>query len=142
MTTVSTNPSIATRSAGRVYFWVGLVACLLGLVLAMVQFSMKFLFVPWYMPALATFGALLLVVAVVRRVSILRVTVLLLVAAFAGFQWFFLGSLMKLPAYEGPARAGRQLPAFHSTLADGRPFSEADLRDGSRRVLVFFRGRW
>jgi hypothetical protein len=65
-----------------------------------------------------------------------------LVAAFAGLQWYFLVALMKLPAYEGPAQAGNPLPAFHAIRADGRPFTEADLRDGSWRVLTFFRGRW
>ena len=65
-----------------------------------------------------------------------------MVAAFAGFQWYFLASLVKLPDYDGPVRAGRQLPAFSTTLADGRPFTDADFRDGSRRVMVFFRGRW
>jgi hypothetical protein len=50
---------------------------------------------------------------------------------------------MKLPDYEGPARAGQQLPAFQATLAsNGRPFTDADLGDGHRRVMVFFRGRW
>ena len=29
-----------------------------------------------------------------------------------------------------------------STFADGRPFTDEDLRDGSRHVMVFFRGRW
>jgi hypothetical protein len=53
-----------------------------------------------------------------------------------------LSSLMKLPAYEGPARPGQEFPAFASTYPDGRSFTEADLRDGSRRAMVFFRGRW
>ena len=65
----------------------------------------------------------------------------MLVAAFAGFQWYFLVSLMKLPDYAGPAQAGKQFPAFAATLADGRPFTDADLRDGAARH-GFFRGRW
>jgi hypothetical protein len=142
MSTVSTAPPATARSQGRAYFWAGVGACLLGLALAVVQFSLKILFVPWYTPVLATLGALLLLVAVARRPSILRVVVLLLFTALAGLEWFFLVSLMKLPSYEGPAQPGRQLPAFQATLADGRPFTETDLRDGSRRVMVFFRGRW
>jgi hypothetical protein len=142
MTTgVSTAPP-NDRSRGRAYFWAGIFVCLLGLALAMVQFGFKYLFVPWYTPALATLGAVLLLVSVVRRRSIPRVVFLLLIAAFAGLQWYFLGSLMKLPDYQGPVQAGKQLPAFNSSYADGRPFTDADLRDGSRRVLVFFRGRW
>jgi hypothetical protein len=141
VTTPATLPTVE-RSHGRAYFWAGIGVCLLGLALAMVQFSLKYLAVPWYTPAMATLGALLLVVAVARRRSIPRVIALVLVAALAGLQWYLIVSLMKLPAYEGPARAGQQLPAFRSTLADGSSFTEADLRDGSRRVLVFFRGRW
>ncbi len=48
----------------------------------------------------------------------------------------------KLPAYAGPAQAGQTLPAFRTTLADGRAFTEQDLQDGAFSVLVFFRGRW
>jgi hypothetical protein len=142
MSTVSTAPPATERSQGRAYFWAGVGACLLGVAGAVAQFSLKYLFVPWYTPALATLGALLLLVAVARRRSVLRVTALVLVAALAGLQWFVLVSLVKLPGYDGPAQPGRQLPAFRTTLADGRPFTEADLRGGSRHVLTFFRGRW
>jgi hypothetical protein len=95
-----------------------------------------------YSPALATLGAILLLVAAVRRPGTARVLVLVLVVAFAGLQWFILAVRTKLPAYEGPAQAGKRLPAFRATLADGRPFTEAGLNDGTRRVLLFFRGRW
>jgi hypothetical protein len=137
----ATSPA-TDRSRGRAYFWAGLAAWLLGLALVFVQFGLKHLFVPWYSPVLATLGAFLLLASVARRRSIPRVVALVLVAALAGLQWYFLVSLVKLPDYEGPAKAGKQLPAFRTTLADGRPFTRADLRDGSQRVLVFFRGRW
>ncbi len=130
------------RARGRVYFWAGIGVCLLGPALLFVQFGLKRLFVPWYSPALATIGAMLLLLAVARRRGIARIVALVLVAVFAGFQWYFLASMMKLPNYAGPAQAGKQLPPFRAALADGRPFTEADLRDGSRRALVFFRGRW
>jgi hypothetical protein len=129
------------RPLGRATFWLGIAACLLGPALAVAQFSLNYLIVPWYSPALATLGALLLLVSLARRRSVLRIAAFVVVAAFAGFQWVSLASL-GLPAYEGPVRAGRQLPAFRTTLADGRPFTDADFRDGSRRVMVFFRGRW
>jgi hypothetical protein len=141
MATLPTTPP-NDRSRGRGSFWAGIAVCLLGLVLAAGQFGLKHLGVPWYSPALATFGALLLLVAVIHRRSVQRVVALVLVAALAGYQWYFLAVQMKLPDYDGPARAGRPLPAFRSTLADGRPFTDADLHDGTRRVLVFFRGRW
>jgi hypothetical protein len=142
MTTVLTTPSAGQRSRGRVYLWAGVFACLLGPVLFVAQFWLKHLAMPWYSPVLATLGACLLVVALAHRRSIPRVIALVLVAAFAGLQWYFLVVLFKLPAYEGPARAGQPIPAFSTTFADGRPFTEEDLRDGSRHVMVFFRGRW
>jgi hypothetical protein len=142
MTTVATSEATTNRSTGRGYLWGGLALCLLGLVLTIAQFSLKYLFVPWYSPALATIGAFLMLRALAGRRSIPRMIALVLVAAFAGLQWYVFGSLMKLPSYEGPARAGKSLPAFTAMFADGRPFTDADLRDGSKRVLVFFRGRW
>jgi hypothetical protein len=65
-----------------------------------------------------------------------------LVTAFAGLQWYFLVSMMKLPEYNGPAQPGKRLPPFQAEFANGRSFTEADLADGSRRVMTFFRGRW
>jgi hypothetical protein len=142
MATLETTVREAQRSPGRAFFWVGIGAALLGPAVAAAQFSLKQLFVPWYSPVLATFAIVLLLVAVARRRSILRVGALVAVAAFAGWQWYILAVALKLPAYEGTAQPGQAFPAFHSSLADGRPFTEADLRDGSRRVMVFFRGPW
>jgi hypothetical protein len=139
---IATTAPASERSRGRTYLWAGIVVSLLGLALAVAQFSLKILGVPWYSPALATLGILLLLVSLVRRTAIPRVLALVLVTTLAGLEWYTLVSLMKLPAYEGPAQPGQPLPAFRSTLADGRSFTDADLRDGSRRVLAFFRGRW
>ncbi|HEY7331058.1 MAG TPA: hypothetical protein VH592_25705 [Gemmataceae bacterium] len=138
----ATSPS-QQRSTGRAYFWAGIGACLLGVALVFVQmFGLKYLIVPWYSPILATLGAVLLLLSVVGRCSITRIVVLVLVAAFAGLQWYALGPMAKLPNYVGPAQPGKQLPSFQVVLADGRSFTEADLADGSRRVMTFFRGRW
>jgi hypothetical protein len=142
MTTVTVPPSVQQRSYGRGYFWAGIGSCLLGMALVVAQFSLKYLFVPWYCPVLASLGAILLLVAVVRRRTIPRVAGLVLIAALAGFQWYALVWLMKLPEYEGPARAGKPMPAFNASFVNGQSFTDADLRDGSRHVLVFFRGRW
>jgi hypothetical protein len=136
------TPSPTSRSHGRGYFWLGIGVCLLGVALFFVQLALKQLFTPWYAAVLATLGAILMVVSVARRFSIARVVGLVLVAALAGFEWFFLVSLTRLPEYHGPARAGSQFPAFSATFADGRQFTDADLRDRSRRAMVFFRGRW
>jgi hypothetical protein len=113
----------------------------LGLAATVIQFSLMIMKTPWYSPVLATIGAILLVVALAHRRSIPRVIGLVLVVGLAGLQWYFLGVLMKLPDYKGP-QAGRPVPAFAATLADGRTFRDEDLRDGGRNVLVIFRGRW
>jgi hypothetical protein len=133
---------MTNRSAGRGWFLAGLAACLLGIGLYALQLRLRHLFVPWYMPAAATLGVGMLLLSVARRRSVVRVVALLLVAAIAGLQWVFLVSLDRLPAYGGPARPGQPFPAFQTTFADGRRFTEADLRDRSRRAMVFFRGRW
>jgi hypothetical protein len=136
-TTHTTN-----RAHGRALFWLGIGVSLLGIVAVVTQYNLKNLMVPWYLPALGTLGALLLLGAVARRPSIVRIVVLGLLAALAGFEWYFLVSASRLPAYEGPAQAGQTFPAFATTLADGRPFTEKDLQGGTPTVLVFFRGRW
>ena len=137
----STVPAPAAF-AGRASFWAGLGLCVLGFGVAVLQYSLKLLVVPWYLPALTTLGAALLLHSVLQRASGIRVLALVLVTALAAFEWFFMGVLMRLTPYDGPARAGAPIPAFRTTLADGRPFSDADLRDGRPSVLVFFRGRW
>jgi hypothetical protein len=114
----------------------------LGLALVSIQFSLGRLFVPWYAPVLATLGTLFLLISVAWRRTIPRIIALVLVAALAALEWYTLVALVKLPDYQGPAQPGKQFPAFTATSADGRPFTDANLRDGSRRVLVFFRGRW
>lgn len=139
---LSTTSTANPRASGRVYFWIGLALCLLGPVAAAVQFGMKQIVTPWYVPGLTTFGAILLLLAVGKRRSVTRLIALVLVVLFAGFQWYLLAVLMKLPQYEGPIRAGESMPAFQATLADGQPFTQDDLRNGTRHVLVFFRGRW
>ena len=139
---VSSTPPASQRSKGRAYLWAGIGLCLLGLVLAVIQYGLKLLVVPWYAPALATLGALLLLGSVARRPTITRIVVLVVVTLLAAFEWTFLISLARLPVYEGPAQAGQKIPAFQTTLADGRAFTEKDLQTGTPTVLVFFRGRW
>ncbi len=138
----ASQPTPDDPAVGQAYLWGGIALCLGALPLVFVQFALKALFVPWYSPVMATLGAGLILMSVARRPGIFRGVALVLIAAFAGLQWYFLGSMMKLPEYAGPARAGERLPAFAAVLADRSPFTEADLRDGSRRVMVFFRGRW
>lgn len=142
MTDVSTIAPATDRSRGRGLLWVGITVGLLGIPLYVVQFRLGMFTVPWYQPALATLGALVLLGAVARRRSITRLIALALVVAFAGLDWYFLLSMSKLPSYEGPARVGQKMPAFRTAKADGGPFTDNDLQDGKFTVLVFNRGRW
>ncbi|MEK6675637.1 MAG: hypothetical protein AABZ47_08290 [Planctomycetota bacterium] len=142
MTDVSTIAPATDRSRGRGLLWAGIAVGLLGVPLYCVQITMGMLTVPWYQPAMATLGALLLLRAVARRRSITRVIALVVIAVFAGLDWYLVVSVSKLPSYEGPARVGQKMPAFSTAKADGGPFTEKDLQDGKFKVLVFNRGRW
>jgi hypothetical protein len=143
MSTTSSVPSTTAPATGRGYFWAGLGLAVLAFALCVGQIMLlRRLVVPWYLPALTTLGAVLLLVAVARRWSITRVIALVLIAALAGLQWHFLLNMVNLPEYAGPARIGQPLPAFQTTLADGGSLSDVDLRDGDPTVMVFFRGRW
>jgi hypothetical protein len=142
MSAISQIPS-DDPARGRAYLWAGVAVCLLTLPLVAVQFAaLKWLFAPWYSPVMVSTGAVLILVSFARRPGVLRGFIFIVVAAFAGFQWFFLASLAKLPEYTGPVKAGERLPAFAAVSADRRPFTDESLRDGSRRAMVFFRGRW
>jgi hypothetical protein len=142
MGTIPTTAPAEVRSGGRGLLWAGVGLCLLGPALVAAQYNLGHVVVPWYLPALSTLGAFLLLCSLLRRLTVVRVVVLGLIAAVAAFEWFFLVSLARLPDYEGPARPGQQFPAFQTARADGSPFTDADLRDGRPSVLVFFRGRW
>ncbi|MEX2121253.1 MAG: hypothetical protein WD847_16795 [Pirellulales bacterium] len=148
MSTVATTSTVKERSRGRATFWAGIGVCLIGLALCVVESSPSRLIVPLYAAELTTLGVLLLLWSVIQRPSVVRVVALALIAALAAFQWYILVSARpssydgRLPNYDGPARAGEKIPAFRSTLADGRPFTEKDLQQGTPSVLVFFRGRW
>ena len=47
------------------------------------------------------------------------------------FEWFALFVENKAPVYTGPAQPGEQLPAFATTLADGKAFTNTELKNGS-----------
>ena len=143
MSATSTAPSGTAPAVGRGYLLAGLTLAVLAIALFIGQFAvLKRTGVPWYLPALTTVGALLVVLALAQRRSVTRVLALLVVAALAGLEWFFLASLTRLPEYAGPAQTGQPMPAFQTALADGTSFGDADLRDGKATVMVFFRGRW
>lgn len=142
MDTPSTPSPPTDRRAGRWLLWAGIALAAAAIGLVALQWSLKILIVPWYVPILTAIGALLVLWSLTRRVGVVRIVVVVLLVALAGFEWFSIAVAGKLPQYTGPAQAGKKLPPFTTTLADGSALSDADLRDGKRRVMTFFRGRW
>jgi hypothetical protein len=126
---------------GRIWLWAGVVLCLLGIPLYLVQLRLRLLFTPWYTPVLATLGIICLVIAWRLQRSIWRVATIFMFALLTGFEWHFLLSYSRLPDYTGPARVGEQVPAFMARRSNGEPFTEKDLT-GEPTALVLFRGRW
>src|SRR5262249_15809876 len=122
--------------------WIGIILALLPLVACIIQFQLKRLTVPWYLPLLSTLGVLLLLLSLRRRRTVWRFLALVLFGLLTAGEWVFLGALMNLPAYAGAAVAGQPFPTFSTPLADGSPFTEAQLKGDKNTVLVFFRGRW
>lgn len=143
MSTTMTEAPVAEKTRGRSYFWAGIILALLALGLVFVQYGVfKQLMLPWYAPILTTCGALLLLLSLASRRTFTRIIAFLLVGGLSGLLWFFLGVYSKLPAYQGPAEVGKPVPAFQTQLADGRTFTDQDLRGKERSVIVFYRGRW
>lgn len=136
------TPAGAGKRPGRLYLVLGALLAAAGLVIYAVQFHAKVLTTPWYVPILATVGAGLAVMALVRSRSAWRWAATVLLGLFAAAEWVFLLVLMSTPAYTGPAQAGQRFPEFTTTRADGSPFTEYDLSGRKSTVLVFFRGRW
>jgi hypothetical protein len=142
MATATSSSPPTNRRAGRWILLAGIGIAVAAIGLMVLQLGLKILIVPWYVPILTAIGALLVLWSVTRRVGVVRIIVLVLLVALAGFEWFSIAVGGKLPEYTGPAQAGKQLPPFRTTLADGSSFTDGDLRDGKRRVMTFFRGRW
>jgi hypothetical protein len=120
----------------------GLALTVLGPLAFWIQLQQKLLTAPWYLPMVGTLGAVLCLLAVLRARSLVRWLALALGVLLAAGEWLMLSPVATLPAYAGPASAGHTLPEFTACLADGAPFTRADLRNGKNTVLLFFRGRW
>ena len=90
------------------------------------------------MPALALLGVALVAASLWQRRTAWRVIALV---ALGGFEVMALNA-MRLPPYTGPVAVGKPFPAFEARLADGTPFTQADLAGASHTAMVFFRGRW
>lgn len=144
MDQVEASPAaVAPRSLHWPLYVAGIVLFVLGPAIYAFQLSAKELVTPWYLPILATIGAALMMLSVWRRFGVVRMIGLVLFALVCAFEWSGLLVVMKSPSYTGPATAGHNVPAFSARLADGRPFTEADLRNGpAATVLLFYRGHW
>ncbi len=140
METLQAAPS-ATALPRRVFI-LGAILFVQGLVIYGVQFALKILTMPWYLPILATVGILCMAISVWQRPALGRGIGLGLFALLGAFIWFMALVGTRTPPYTGPALPGTAVPAFAALKADGTPFTHRDLADGKRRVLLFFRGRW
>ncbi len=119
-----------------------LVFCAGPVVYAVQVVGLRQAVMPWAMLALTSAGVVLMATSLVRRFSIARTIGCVVFLALTGFQWLFFLVIAKTPPYTGPAQTGARPPAFTAKLADGRPFSNADLGGGQDTVLLFFRGFW
>jgi hypothetical protein len=119
----------------------GLALAALGVVAYVVQLSLERLTVPWYMPALALLGVVLVVISLVERRTVWRLLALSAVVLLTGAELALFYAL-RLPPYTGPIAVGRVFPAFEAKRADGAPFTQHDLTGDRNNALVFFRGRW
>lgn len=136
------NTESFSHPPGRGFLWAGVALMLLAVLLFLAQFQLKRLFVPWYLPALTSVGAVLLLFSVLRTRTFARMIVFGFVLLLAVAEWYFLIVFAKLPEYDGPAHVGAMMPGFTTARADGTSFTQADLQDGTPSVMVFFRGRW
>ena len=138
----STPASTAAPPRRMPFYLVGVGLFIIGPAIYFVQFRMPYLVVPWHVPILASVGVVCLLISVARRRGIVRIVGLVLLAVVCGAEWYFLLVTAKNPDYQGPALVGQPLPAFASTFADGKPFSNKDLETGTPTALVFYRGHW
>ena len=140
--TESLPPAVISRFHHWLLFFAGIALFVAGPVWFVAQFRMKQLGAAWYVPILSTAGIVLLMLSVWRRRGIMRTIFLILFAIICGFEWFTFAVATRSPAYTGPAQPGRKVPEFAAHLADGTPFTSAELEKGMSTVLVFYRGRW
>jgi FtsH-binding integral membrane protein len=139
--TISSDRSDSQRVRGRALLLLGVGLVVLGVFAYVAQIALQRLTTPWYMPALATLGVLLVMISLRERLTFWRVFTLISVALLAAGEWGMLYAL-RLPRYTGPITLGRPFPPFETSRADGATFSQSDLVGSRNNALIFFRGRW
>jgi hypothetical protein len=140
----ATPPIAPGKTAGRPLLWLGIALFLLGRALkAVITFWVGYLHVPWYSPILGALGVGLLVLSIVRRWTVWRIVALLILGGLTVGEWWFYLVYSRVPPYVGPVAADHPFPEFSpAALADGAPFTRANLAGEKSTVLVFFRGHW
>ncbi len=126
----------------RPLFWIGVLLFLAAPILYAVQFSLAWLFVPWYAPPLCTLGVLCMAASIWRRFGIGRAIGLAFCALVAAFGWFMVLAGTNTPPYVGPAQVGLTVPPFATQLAGGKALTAMDLGGDQDSIVHFFRGRW
>jgi len=91
---------------------------------------------PWYLPLSGTLSLAFLAASVWQARTLWRALALVFVLLLVSGEWAFL-LLTRLPSYDGPVRVGLPFPAFATTRADGKPFTQKDLSARQNTVLVF-----
>jgi hypothetical protein len=129
------------RGRGRLWLFLGAGLAVLGVAVYVVQISLGRLAIPWYMPALAIVGSVLVVISLVQRRTLWRAVAVVVVGLLASAQVAFL-LMVRLPPYTGPIAVGQPFPAFETSRASGASFGQRDLAGDRKNVLIFFRGRW
>lgn len=142
MSNVSTESAVKAPPRRRPLFSLGVVLFFLGVIIYIVQFNLKQLVAPWYVPVLATGGVLLMGLSAWQRPGILRIAGFVLFALLCAGEWLMVLVGFKTPDYTGPAQPGRAIPTFTTSLADGTAFTNRDLEGNKATVMLFFRGRW
>jgi hypothetical protein len=127
---------------GRLFLGMGILSAALGPVIYAVQFHNHNLGSPWYVPALATLGVVLIALAAGQSRSVWHHIAAGLATLFATFVWLMYWVVLAAPSYSGSVEIGRAFPNFETKLAGGRGFSQMDLQSEQDTILLFFRGRW
>lgn len=135
-------PDVSARPRrGRLALLAGIGLALLGIAVYAVQLALGRLTIPWYMPALGTLGLALAASSLWQARSAGRVLAAILVLLLASAEWAFVLA-PRLPPYTSPVNAGKPMPEFATSRADGTRFTQDDLAGDQNNVLVFIRGYW